>query len=104
MDEAGIFFLVLLLGAVGQLLDGTLGMGFGVFSASVLLAAGFPRLLTAPVSNPAAGSRPGFDLPQFESGDLPWMRFSCNAKACPRQLRIENSVAIQTKGRDEYPS
>jgi len=44
-DEALRFFLVLLVGSVGQLLDGTLGMGFGVFSASMLLAAGF-----APVS------------------------------------------------------
>lgn len=45
VDEAWPFFLALIVGAVGQLLDGTLGMGFGVFSASVLLAAGF-----APVS------------------------------------------------------
>jgi hypothetical protein len=42
LDEASRFFIVLLVGAGGQLLDGTLGMGFGVFSASVLLAAGFP--------------------------------------------------------------
>jgi uncharacterized membrane protein YfcA len=41
-DEALRFFLVVVVGSVGQLLDGTLGMGFGVFSASVLLAAGFP--------------------------------------------------------------
>jgi uncharacterized protein len=40
-DEAMRFFLVLAVGSAGQLLDGTLGMGFGVFSASMLLAAGF---------------------------------------------------------------
>jgi uncharacterized membrane protein YfcA len=41
IDEAMRFLLVLAVGAAGQLLDGTLGMGFGVFSASMLLAAGF---------------------------------------------------------------
>jgi uncharacterized membrane protein YfcA len=53
MDEAESFFLVLLVGAVGQLLDGTLGMGFGVFSASVLLAAGFPPVVVVATVNTA---------------------------------------------------
>lgn len=44
-DEVARFILVFLVGSVGQLVDGTLGMGFGVFSASMLLTAGF-----APVS------------------------------------------------------
>jgi hypothetical protein len=37
------FILVLLIGSGGQVLDGAMGMGFGVFSASMLLAAAFPR-------------------------------------------------------------
>jgi uncharacterized membrane protein YfcA len=45
IDELARFALVFLVGSVGQLVDGTLGMGFGVFSASMLLTAGF-----APVS------------------------------------------------------
>ena len=36
------FGLIALAGSGAQLVDGTLGMGFGVFSASVLLALGFP--------------------------------------------------------------
>ncbi len=36
------FALVLLVGSAAQLVDGSLGMGFGVVSAAFLLAAGFP--------------------------------------------------------------
>ena len=60
LDEASRFFIVLLVGAGGQLLDGTLGMGFGVFSASVLLAAGFsPVTVVATVNAYCSGSRRG---------------------------------------------
>jgi uncharacterized protein len=52
-DEVLRFFLVVLVGSVGQLLDGTLGMGFGVFSASVLLAAGFPAVTVVATVNAA---------------------------------------------------
>jgi uncharacterized membrane protein YfcA len=52
-DEALRFFLVVIVGSVGQLLDGTLGMGFGVFSASVLLAAGFPPVTVVATVNAA---------------------------------------------------
>ena len=45
------FILVLLIGSGGQLLDGTMGMGFGVFSASLLLAAGFPPTSVVPTVN-----------------------------------------------------
>jgi uncharacterized protein len=53
LDEALRLFIVLLVGAGGQLLDGTLGMGFGVFSASVLLAAGFPPVTVVATVNAA---------------------------------------------------
>lgn len=53
IDEALRFFLVLIVGAVGQLLDGTLGMGFGVFSASMLLAAGFTPVAVVSTVNMA---------------------------------------------------
>jgi uncharacterized protein len=53
LDEALRFSIVLLVGAGGQLLDGTLGMGFGVFSASVLLAAGFPPVTVVATVNAA---------------------------------------------------
>jgi uncharacterized membrane protein YfcA len=53
LDEASRFFIVLLVGAGGQLLDGTLGMGFGVFSASVLLAAGFSPVTVVATVNAA---------------------------------------------------
>jgi uncharacterized membrane protein YfcA len=52
-DEVLRFFLVVVIGSVGQLLDGTLGMGFGVFSASVLLAAGFPPVTVVATVNAA---------------------------------------------------
>jgi uncharacterized membrane protein YfcA len=47
------FILVLLIGSGGQLLDGAMGMGFGVFSASLLLAAGFPPTSVVPIVNMA---------------------------------------------------
>lgn len=51
IDEAWRFFLGLLVGSAGQLPDGTLRMGFGVFSASMLLAAGFaPASVVATVN------------------------------------------------------
>ena len=53
LDEPLRLFMVLLVGAGGQLLDGTLGMGFGVFSASVLLAAGFPPVTVVATVNAA---------------------------------------------------
>jgi len=53
MEEAWLLFVVLLVGAGGQLIDGTLGMGFGVFSASVLLAAGFPPVTVVATVNAA---------------------------------------------------
>jgi uncharacterized protein len=53
MDEIWLLFVVLLVGAGGQLLDGTLGMGFGVFSASALLAAGFPPVTVVATVNAA---------------------------------------------------
>lgn len=42
MESLLRFTLVLLIGSGGQLVDGSLGMGFGVVSAASLLAAGFP--------------------------------------------------------------
>lgn len=42
MHDMALFLLVLLVGSGGQLVDGTLGMGFGVFSTSLLLAIGLP--------------------------------------------------------------
>jgi uncharacterized protein len=53
LDEALRLSIVLLVGAGGQLLDGTLGMGFGVFSASVLLAAGFSPVTVVATVNAA---------------------------------------------------
>jgi uncharacterized protein len=53
IDEASRFFFIFLLGAGGQLLDGTLGMGFGVFSASMLLAAGFTPVAVVSTVNTA---------------------------------------------------
>ncbi|MGH7830116.1 MAG: sulfite exporter TauE/SafE family protein, partial [Candidatus Binatia bacterium] len=47
------FTLVFLIGSGGQLLDGMMGMGFGVFSASLLLAVGFPPLSVVPTVNMA---------------------------------------------------
>lgn len=41
-DNLHSLFFVFLAGSGGQLVDGTLGMGFGVFSVSLLLMAGFP--------------------------------------------------------------
>ncbi|MGH7847892.1 MAG: TSUP family transporter, partial [Candidatus Binatia bacterium] len=53
LDESLVFFLVLVMGAAGQFLDGTLGMGFGVFSASMMLAAGFTPVTVVSTVNMA---------------------------------------------------
>ncbi|MGH7797329.1 MAG: sulfite exporter TauE/SafE family protein [Candidatus Binatia bacterium] len=53
MDELTRFFLVFVVGSVGQLMDGTLGMGFGVFSASMLLTAGFAPVAVVATVNTA---------------------------------------------------
>ena len=53
IDDGLRFFLVLLVGSAGQLLDGTLGMGFGVFSASMMLAAGFTPVAVVSTVNMA---------------------------------------------------
>jgi uncharacterized membrane protein YfcA len=53
IDDAMRFLLVFAVGSAGQLLDGTLGMGFGVFSASMLLAAGFTPVAVVSTVNMA---------------------------------------------------
>jgi uncharacterized membrane protein YfcA len=53
IDELERFTLVFLVGSVGQLVDGTLGMGFGVFSASMLLTAGFAPVTVVATVNTA---------------------------------------------------
>ncbi len=53
IEDALQFILVLLIGSGGQLVDGTLGMGFGVFSASMLLATGFPPAMAVGAVNVA---------------------------------------------------
>jgi hypothetical protein len=53
MDELTRFFMVFVVGSVGQLVDGTLGMGFGVFSASMLLSAGFAPVAVVATVNTA---------------------------------------------------
>jgi uncharacterized membrane protein YfcA len=53
IDELARFTLVFLVGSVGQLVDGTLGMGFGVFSASMLLTAGFAPVTVVATVNTA---------------------------------------------------
>jgi uncharacterized membrane protein YfcA len=53
IEELARFTLVFLVGSVGQLVDGTLGMGFGVFSASMLLTAGFAPVTVVATVNMA---------------------------------------------------
>lgn len=53
IEELARFTLVFLVGAVGQLVDGTLGMGFGVFSASMLLTVGFAPITVVATVNMA---------------------------------------------------
>jgi uncharacterized membrane protein YfcA len=53
VDELWRFFLVFLVGSAGQLMDGTLGMGFGVFSASMLLATGYAPVAVVATVNTA---------------------------------------------------
>ena len=53
ISDSFSFILVFLIGSGGQLLDGTMGMGFGVFSASLLLTAGFPPTSVVPTVNTA---------------------------------------------------
>jgi uncharacterized membrane protein YfcA len=52
-NELARFFSVFLVGSVGQLVDGTLGMGFGVISASMLLTAGFAPVTVVATVNTA---------------------------------------------------
>lgn len=54
MPEAGaLFALALVAGAGAQLIDGALGMGFGVVSASLLLAVGLPPVAVVATVNGA---------------------------------------------------
>jgi len=53
IKDALDFALVLFIGSGGQLVDGMLGMGFGVFSASLLLATGLPPTSVVPTVNMA---------------------------------------------------
>lgn len=52
-DDVVRFTLVLLIGSGAQLVDGMFGMGFGVFSASLLLATGFSPVITVATVNVA---------------------------------------------------
>lgn len=52
-DNAIRFAIMLLIGSAAQLVDGMFGMGFGVFSASLLLATGFPPVITVATVNVA---------------------------------------------------
>ncbi|MFQ5904490.1 MAG: sulfite exporter TauE/SafE family protein [Candidatus Binatia bacterium] len=50
MSKSPIFFAMVLVGFVAQLVDGTLGMGYGVFSTSLLIGMGFyPAIASASV-------------------------------------------------------
>lgn len=53
MDSPWLFTLVFGIGAGAQLVDGALGMGFGVVSASLLLAAGLPPVAVVATVNVA---------------------------------------------------
>jgi len=53
MNEIAPLLLVFVIGAIGQLVDGTLGMGFGVFSASMLLATGVAPVVVVATVNTA---------------------------------------------------
>jgi uncharacterized membrane protein YfcA len=53
IEELSRFTLLFLVGSVGQLVDGTLGMGFGVFSASMLLTVGFAPVTVVATVNTA---------------------------------------------------
>jgi uncharacterized membrane protein YfcA len=73
MEHGWSLFIVLLVGAGGQLLDGTLGMGFGVFSASVLLAAGFPPITVVATVNAAKLLTGIFSgIAHWKAGNVRW--------------------------------
>ncbi|MBI2852006.1 MAG: hypothetical protein HYX84_02720 [Chloroflexi bacterium] len=51
MTGLGILGVVAIIGAVAEMIDGSLGMGFGVFSASLMIGAGFaPAIAVATVN------------------------------------------------------
>lgn len=53
MDVLVLYVLVALIGSLAQLIDGSLGMGFGVFSSSLLVAAGFSPVVSIATVNTA---------------------------------------------------
>lgn len=53
MDGLLLYVLVALIGALAQLVDGSIGMGFGVFSSSLLIATGFSPMLSVATVNTA---------------------------------------------------
>lgn len=53
LTEAVTFAMVAIVGGVAQLIDGSLGMGFGVFSSSILMAVGFAPAVAVAIVNVA---------------------------------------------------
>jgi uncharacterized protein len=78
IDDTMRFLLVLAVGSAGQLLDGTLGMGFGVFSASMLLASGFTPLTVVSTVNIAKILTGLFSgLAHWRAGNVRWTWLLC---------------------------
>ncbi|MBI2865929.1 MAG: sulfite exporter TauE/SafE family protein [Chloroflexi bacterium] len=53
MTAPSVFLAVVVIGGLAQLIDGSLGMGFGVFSASLMIATGFAPAVAVAVVNAA---------------------------------------------------
>ena len=73
MTGAGVFAIVSIIGFVGQVIDGSLGMGFGVFSTSFIIGAGLAPAVAVAVVNAAkifTGVSSG--LSHWKFGNVRW--------------------------------
>ncbi len=65
--------LVVLAGAVAQMVDGVVGMGFGAFSGSIMIAGGISPVLTVAIVNTAkVGSGLFSGLSHWRFGNIRW--------------------------------
>lgn len=69
----GIWFIVILAGAMGQFVDTLAGMGFGAFSSSFMIAGGVaPALIVATVNIAKVGSGFFSGLAHWRFGNIRW--------------------------------
>ncbi|MBI2836322.1 MAG: sulfite exporter TauE/SafE family protein [Chloroflexi bacterium] len=73
MTGAGALIIVSIIGAIGEMIDGSLGMGFGVISASLMIGLGFaPAVAVATVNASKILTGLASGLSHWKLGNIRW--------------------------------